>query len=64
MPPREVLAALCWVAGGGRGCARRLARELASPFLAKPIQMSFAGLGNPPPARRPVQATAPWSVGI
>jgi hypothetical protein len=30
--------------------------ELASPFLAKPIQMSFAGLGNPPqspPARAP-----------
>ena len=30
------------------GCARRLARLLVSPFLAKPIQMSFAGLRNPP----------------
>ena len=30
------------------GCARQLARLLVSPFLAKPIQMSFAGLRNPP----------------
>jgi len=34
-------------AGRVRG-ARRLVCELASRFLAKPIQMSFAGLGNPP----------------
>ena len=36
--------------------ARLCGCELASPFLAKPIQMSFAGLGNPPqspPARAP-----------
>jgi hypothetical protein len=36
--------------------ARLCGCELASPFLAKPIQMSFAGSGNPPqspPARAP-----------
>ena len=42
--------ALC----AGCGAAPLWGCELASPFLAKPIQMSFAGLGNPPlspPAR-------------
>jgi len=40
----------------GVGAALLCGCELASPFLAKPIQMSFAGLGNPPlspPARAP-----------
>src|SRR5690348_187038 len=35
-PPRRLRGAPFWC------------RELASPFLAKPIQMSFAGWGNPP----------------
>jgi hypothetical protein len=35
--------------GGGSRCIVCVC-ELASRFLAKPIQMSFAGLGNPPPS--------------
>ena len=59
---------ICWVASGPRRHSGRFGPlrrhrgahlrgcELASPFLAKPIQTSFAGLRNPPqspPGRAP-----------